>query len=414
MSDHWIQNHFDEIRQLEHLDALHLQNAQLAAQEDLVRLELASFNARHDEAELLRRQTAPCPRCGNQIGLGGFCTNCNRPEESVANLEVPTYDQTTSFVDSLPPGSTVDTNPDTPLLDSSQLPEPVRQDTSRIPLPKTEDSLLRAHYQAEARKSDGHNESTGHKRGRRDADSSDFARNVVGDSLVSRSRVEPPRPSSHGRGRSHSPTTSERNTSERGKTPPHSEPSGEHRFFCTNCQTNVSSAGYCPACGLLLKKVDDASEVPLDTGTTTGTGYESTLLPQPQPFEFSKGYLNTVFMEDVRTTITKPGHRLHFLIDGHSGTWLSREKHSQTPTIQAGHLVSRHAGRGERFALEDSTFNQWSSNKGERQGAIFVKTALDIDGVPVERRTALLWERAGLLPPGTVAAARPHPGWTSR
>jgi hypothetical protein len=65
----------------------------------------------------------------------------------------------------------------------------------------------------------------------------------------------------------------------------------------------------------------------------------------------------------------------------------------------------------EILALEDSTFNQWSSNVGETQGAVFEKSAVSIGGIPVELRTARLLEGAGLLPPGTVSSSPIHPGW---
>jgi len=131
----------------------------------------------------------------------------------------------------------------------------------------------------------------------------------------------------------------------------------------------------------------------------------------PREREFSRGYLERQFMSEALETLKTSKHPLHWLIKKDTGSWWSRKKHSFDPTVQAGHLVSRHSGLEERFALEDSTFNQWSSNRGESQGAIFIKDAVDIGGIPVERRTAELWERAGKLPAGTVASAPPHPGW---
>src|SRR5215217_1141952 len=135
---------------------------------------------------------------------------------------------------------------------------------------------------------------------------------------------------------------------------------------------------------------------------------------RPREHEYSRGYLEKTFMSEALKALKASDHPLHWLIKKDTGSWLSRKKYSFDPTVQAGHLVSRHSGLEERFALEDSTYNQWSSNVGESQGAIFIKDAVDIGGIPVERRTAELWESAGKLPAGTVASAPAHPGWTKR
>lgn len=130
--------------------------------------------------------------------------------------------------------------------------------------------------------------------------------------------------------------------------------------------------------------------------------------------DHSAGAANLAFMEDTRRTIVDgPDHPLRAVLDG-EGDWLARRADADVPTVQAGHLISRHSGREERFALEDSTFNQLSNHRGETQGSVFVKSAVEIAGVAVERRTAEMWQRTGLVPPGTVAHAPPHPGWTQR
>jgi len=121
---------------------------------------------------------------------------------------------------------------------------------------------------------------------------------------------------------------------------------------------------------------------------------------------------NKTFANHVLKTIKNtPGHPLSMLIDPKTGKFLSRQKYSQLPTVQVGHLVSLFYSKIERLALEDSTFNQWSSNVGESQGAVFEKRALNIGGIPVEYRTARLLESASLLPKGTVRKAQPHAGW---
>jgi RHS repeat-associated protein len=115
-------------------------------------------------------------------------------------------------------------------------------------------------------------------------------------------------------------------------------------------------------------------------------------------------------------------HPLEFLVDKSTGDWKSRAKYSlDMPAVQAGHLLTEarredwnDATGGkipELLAVEDATFNQWSNNKGETQKGIFFKDAIDICGVPVERRSALEYESAGLLPKGTVKAASPSAGW---
>jgi len=156
--------------------------------------------------------------------------------------------------------------------------------------------------------------------------------------------------------------------------------------------------------------LDDAVEPPPKTySEMTGAAEE--------PHPYSKGYLNGVFMEEALAKIKDEKHPLHHLLyDSKRENWTSRADDADEPTVQAGHLVSRHLvsrhGLRECFALEDSSLNQLSGQMGETQGHIFVKTAIDIKGIPVERRTAELWEKQGKLAAGTVENAQPHPGWT--
>jgi hypothetical protein len=92
-----------------------------------------------------------------------------------------------------------------------------------------------------------------------------------------------------------------------------------------------------------------------------------------------------------------PKHPLRFLVDSRTGKWIARSHLSDDVAVQAGHLTSRHSGAAGRFALEDAFFNQVSNWRGETQGAIFIKTAVNIGRVPVEARTVALWQRLGLL-----------------
>ena len=101
----------------------------------------------------------------------------------------------------------------------------------------------------------------------------------------------------------------------------------------------------------------------------------------------------------LRTILDDPHHPLSFLVDRLTGKWVARSHLSEEPTVQAGHLTSRHSGAAERYAVEDALFNQLSNWKGETgRRAVFQKQAVDIGGVPVEYRTAKMYERLGLLP----------------
>jgi hypothetical protein len=104
-------------------------------------------------------------------------------------------------------------------------------------------------------------------------------------------------------------------------------------------------------------------------------------------------------------------HPLRFLIDPKKKDWLARTHLSELPTVQAGHLTSFHSGAPEALALEDSFFNQVSNWKGERFGAVFEKAAVDIGGIPVEVRTAEMWESLGVIDQGTVERAMRSAGW---
>jgi RHS repeat-associated protein len=105
-----------------------------------------------------------------------------------------------------------------------------------------------------------------------------------------------------------------------------------------------------------------------------------------------------VFMDRMLRLIRgTPGHPLKFLVHPETGRWRARSHLSEEPGVQAGHLTSRHSGAPERFALEDAFMNQVSNWRGETQGAIFRKPAVDIEGVPVELTTAQIWQKAGLL-----------------
>lgn len=130
------------------------------------------------------------------------------------------------------------------------------------------------------------------------------------------------------------------------------------------------------------------------------------------------GQLRREFMDRALSTIlAKPDHRLSFLVDRSKGTWLGRSHLDyDSPSVQAGHVTSRHSGAQERLALEDAFKNQRASWRGESRGVIEQREAIEIDGVPLEKMTARMYERQAAegfpgLAPGTVDAAPAHTGW---
>lgn len=124
--------------------------------------------------------------------------------------------------------------------------------------------------------------------------------------------------------------------------------------------------------------------------------------PQLKTYTASKGWTATSrasFMDRARRTIADdPSHPLRFLIDPKTGAWRGRSHLSEEPGVQAGHMVSRHSGAPETFAVEDAFFNQVSNWRGETQGAVFEKPAVEVGGIPVEGRTASMWQRLGMIP----------------
>jgi hypothetical protein len=136
---------------------------------------------------------------------------------------------------------------------------------------------------------------------------------------------------------------------------------------------------------------------------------------------YSEGYLNRVFMnwalKEIKTQMADHpdgSHPLRKLLDESGAHWQARVVYTPHVSVQAGHLTSGHSKAQEFFAIEDSLYNKLSNDLGESKGRIFLKEAVDIGGIPVERRTAEMWERNDVIPKGTVANAAPHPGWTRK
>jgi hypothetical protein len=102
--------------------------------------------------------------------------------------------------------------------------------------------------------------------------------------------------------------------------------------------------------------------------------------------------------------------------------WLGRIHGREVPSVQAGHVTSRHSGLEERLAIEDADQNQLTNWVGESKGVIFEKQAVEIDGAIIDRATAMQHARvieeaareSGREPRLTVRMVKDaplHPGW---
>jgi hypothetical protein len=131
---------------------------------------------------------------------------------------------------------------------------------------------------------------------------------------------------------------------------------------------------------------------------------------EKQPRSYNKSFMDLM----LHRILSDTNHPLRFLIDETTKNWQSRQKYSLSPTVQAGHLKSLW-GLAKReiqtLAIEDSTFNQWTSNVAETgRKAIVEKGAYLIRDVFVEARTAKMYERLGML--GEYKLGELTPGWT--
>jgi RHS repeat-associated protein len=114
-----------------------------------------------------------------------------------------------------------------------------------------------------------------------------------------------------------------------------------------------------------------------------------------------------------RLIASQSKHPLKFLLD-RTGHFKSTRglKHSELANrrdlVQMGHITSKKSGEPERIMLQGAWENQFSNVTVEHpsKGAHMENVAIDIGGIAVDRETAKLWEREGLIPAGTVQAAR--------
>lgn len=97
--------------------------------------------------------------------------------------------------------------------------------------------------------------------------------------------------------------------------------------------------------------------------------------------------------------------------------WQGRRHAMNTPTVQAGHRVSKHSGAPERLAIEDADFNQLSNWVGETQRITFEKPTIMLQGVIVDKASAMRWAGPEMskvtgLTPKMIESAPAHPGWS--
>jgi len=131
----------------------------------------------------------------------------------------------------------------------------------------------------------------------------------------------------------------------------------------------------------------------------------------PQVGKRNDGALRKRFIDACAKEIAaRKDHPLAQLLDPKTGQFKGRSITSPVVSVHAGHTISRFSGAAPYFALEDPVLNAFW-NIGESVGAVFLKPAVVIGGIPVEYKTAWLWEQAGMLKKGTVRSAPFSVGW---
>lgn len=79
-------------------------------------------------------------------------------------------------------------------------------------------------------------------------------------------------------------------------------------------------------------------------------------------------------------------------------------------SVDACHMTTKNHGAEESFCLGIAEDNR-ASGHSEKSVELF-NDAIDISGVPVDRRSADKWESVGLLADGTVANSKQSDGWS--
>lgn len=143
-----------------------------------------------------------------------------------------------------------------------------------------------------------------------------------------------------------------------------------------------------------------------------------------------KGFLDT----QLRTIVSNPGHPLHpnqspqgpvVAVQAPDGSityaWRTTtfetkkgevatgrfEGNEEGVVIQVGHRDAFASGAPEFPTLEDAELNQAGGQTIETKGAFSQKQAVSVDGVIVDWASLLVWERLGVVQPGTAAKAVP-------
>jgi hypothetical protein len=112
------------------------------------------------------------------------------------------------------------------------------------------------------------------------------------------------------------------------------------------------------------------------------------------------------FRRDVRRILlTDKNHPLSFLLSKGRFRRTRGKTHPQLANsiglVQMGHGPSAKGG-GKKVVLQDAHWNQYDNVTIESKPGVMRKSMpmVDIGGIGVERRTAKMWEEAGLLPKG--------------
>lgn len=106
------------------------------------------------------------------------------------------------------------------------------------------------------------------------------------------------------------------------------------------------------------------------------------------------------------------GHPLKFLLDKmgkfKSSKGLTHAELINMPdVVEMGHITSKLSGGTERIMLQAAWENQFSrvTVEGIGKDAFIENVAIDIGGIAVDLKSAIWWEKLGLLAKGTVANA---------
>lgn len=164
------------------------------------------------------------------------------------------------------------------------------------------------------------------------------------------------------------------------------------------------------------------NDILYDTIPTAQRDRPSTTTPKKKdPVEAAHNRARQKFNREMQSLIKQAAdHPLSFLIDPSSGGWWSASRYAETVTVNAGHLRSQKVATvgTNHLALEDASFNLTFDQPTEHRSVegYFEKTAILIDDVPVDLRTAQMWSSTGKLKgiavPGTTKTYPVRPEWT--